>query len=527
MRRSWLTALVMIILALGAGFQLVTANAGQEGVDRAIAAQEAHNPRLFAISGVVGTGVGLDSRGQPVVRVFVESPAVPGLPAALDGVPTDVVVTGRFVAFCTTTTDRCRPAELGNSVGHPDITAGTIGARVKDASGNVYVLSNNHVLANSNNASIGDSALQPGPYDGGTDPADQIGTLADFQIINFSGGDNTMDAAIAGSSTANLSPSTLAGGYGTPSSSPVECTSSCANLLNLAVQKYGRTTALTTGTVAEVNVIVNVCYVALGRLCLQSARFVDQIGITPGSFSAGGDSGSLIVTQSGNNPVALLFAGSSSRTIGNRIELVLNRFGVTVDSSGPPPGETPTSTSTPSATSTPTATSSSTSTATPTATATATSTSTPTATSASETPTATPTLNASATPTPTSTSTPTSTATPTPTASPPAASTMSVTGVFYYTEGGRTGKQHLRVKITVKSNGNAVSGASASITLYRDGLLYASPSALTTGSDGTVTFKFNGAPAGSYTEVPQAVTHPTLTWDGGWPLSTPADPFIK
>src|SRR3989441_5004723 len=86
-------------------------------------------------------------------------------------------------------TKRQRPAPLGFSVGHPLITAGSIGARVADAAGNVFVLSNNHVLANSNDATIGDPALQPGPFDGGTAPADQIGTLAAFNTIDFSGGD--------------------------------------------------------------------------------------------------------------------------------------------------------------------------------------------------------------------------------------------------------------------------------------------------------------------------------------------------
>jgi hypothetical protein len=46
------------------------------------------------------------------------------------------------------------------------------------------------------------------------------------------------------------------------------------------------------------------------------------------TFSAGGDSGSLIVTNNAShNPVALLFAGSSSTTIGNPIGLVLSRLG--------------------------------------------------------------------------------------------------------------------------------------------------------------------------------------------------------
>src|SRR3989449_5628334 len=96
---------------------------------------------------------------------------------------------------------RIRPPPPGFSVGPARIPAGTIGARVRDALGRVYILSNNHVLANSNGASIGDPEYQPGPYDGGTS-ADQIATLTDFQVISFaSNGSNTIDAAIALSST--------------------------------------------------------------------------------------------------------------------------------------------------------------------------------------------------------------------------------------------------------------------------------------------------------------------------------------
>jgi PKD repeat protein len=251
-----------------------------------------------------------------VIRIYLEARGV-GVPAVLDNVPVEAVVTGPFFARCAQT--ECpRPVPLGVSTGHPAITAGTIGARVKDGSENVYALSNNHVYANSNNASIGDGALQPGPYDGGTDPADRIGTLAAFKAIDFSGGNNDIDAAIASSTTAMLGNSTLSG-Y-TPTSTPVEGT------VNLPVKKEGRTTGLTTGLISEVNVTLTVCYATRGPFCVKSAKFVNQLAIGGGTFSAGGDSGSLIVTQSGNHPVGLLFAGGSTRTIANRIQAVLDWF---------------------------------------------------------------------------------------------------------------------------------------------------------------------------------------------------------
>jgi hypothetical protein len=219
-----------------------------------------------------------------------------------------------------------RPVPIGVSTGHPSITAGTIGCRVisKDAFGNiinVYALSNNHVYANENRAKMGDNILQPGVYDGGVNPRDAIGTLSAFKSIDFSGAPtNTIDAAIALCSTTTLGNSTPTGGYGKPSMQTTPA------VIGLRVQKYGRTTKLTSGRVSAVNATVTVGY-ETGVV----ARFVGQILITPGSFCAAGDSGSLIVTQSGNNPVGLLFAGSSTTTIANPIDAVLTYFGVEVD----------------------------------------------------------------------------------------------------------------------------------------------------------------------------------------------------
>src|SRR5438093_2683116 len=308
----------------------------------AIAAQRRHTPKLLDMPGVVGTAVGL-SNGHAGVLLLVERAGITGLPQVLDGVPVGVRITGRIMAF-SDPTQRQRPAPLGFSVGHPAITAGTIGARVRDALGHVYILSNNHVLANSNGATIGDPEYQPGPFDGGT-AADQIATLSDFQAINFSGVNNTIDAAIAQSSVDVLDNAVPADdGYGMPNSTIYGDANGDGlfddrdALLGLNVQKYGRTTRLTHGQITGVNATITVCYAVSGLTCTKTARFVDQLIISPGGFSAGGDSGSLIVTDDANlNPVGLLFAGSASVTIGNRIDLVLNRFGVTIDGFAPPP----------------------------------------------------------------------------------------------------------------------------------------------------------------------------------------------
>ncbi len=337
------------------------------GLDRATAAKAFHVDALMEGDGVVGVGVGLTARGQAAVVIMTESAGIGGLPRSLDGVPVVIMVTGAFNAInkpdadgnhnhgteedpppdpsadpCdsdpTATCDR--PVPIGVSTGNEGAcNAGTLGARVKDESGYVYALSNNHVYALQNQADIGeagmddtgsDTVLQPGVLDSGScvpNLQDAIGMLddsIDFVPIVFStSAYNEIDAAIALSSMAQLGNATPTNGYGTPSSTIADAE------LGLAVQKYGRTTGLTTGTVSMINATVNVGYF------YGTARFVDQIVVNgdKGGFIKPGDSGSLLVTNPDRNPVGLLFAGdrSGKTAIANQIDNVLDAFGVTVD----------------------------------------------------------------------------------------------------------------------------------------------------------------------------------------------------
>lgn len=316
-----------------------------------MAAQNRHTRSLMAKGGVVGTATGLGSNGRPAILVLAASADPAGIPQSLDGIPVVVKITGEIRTLdiqhhrsnhgggpggpggdggepSDPTARFPRPVPIGVSTGHPAITAGTIGCRVTNGSA-FYALSNNHVFANTNAASIGDNVIQPGSYDGGSNPADAIGTLSAFYPIDIStSANNTMDAAIALSSTGNLGRSTPYAGYGTPRSTTM------AASVGLKVKKYGRTTGLTKGEIVAINATVNVGY-GVG-----TARFVNQVIISPGGFSAGGDSGSLIVVDGkgrnkshSNKPVALLFAGSSTVTIGSPIEPILTYFGVGVDGS--------------------------------------------------------------------------------------------------------------------------------------------------------------------------------------------------
>jgi PKD repeat protein len=319
--------LVAVVLFWALSGVLFAQGRSEEALERAIAAQEKHTKVLMAKDGVEGTAVGADENDQFVVKVYTARPGVTGIPLSLEGVPVREVVSGKIYARVVDPTDRfVRPVPTGVSTGHPDITAGTIACRVKDSAGNVYALSNNHVYANENRASIGDNVLQPGTYDGGINPNDAIGTLYDFEPIVFGmWGVNIIDAAIALCSTGTLGNSTPEDGYGIPNSETLPVSE---DLLGQAVQKYGRTTGLTTGTVTGINGAF------LVRYSRSFAIFYDQIAIEVTGFSAGGDSGSLIVTDDGNkNPVGLLFAGSDTMTIANPIGPVLSLLDVTIDDS--------------------------------------------------------------------------------------------------------------------------------------------------------------------------------------------------
>ncbi len=328
-RRIFLRTLLAIVVAvfglLSLSANLYAQGPGDEAFDRVAEVQEIYTEALMADPAVVGTGIGLGGGARPVLLVLLEHGGVPGIPENLEGVPVRVMVTGKIYARGDTTA-KYRPAPIGVSTGHPDITAGTIGCRVTDGT-YVYALSNNHVYADENRATEGDNVLQPGPYDGGSNPDDSIGTLYDFEPILFDGSDNYIDAAIASTTTDSVDTATLADGYGVPQSTTIE------PALRMPIQKYGRTTGLTTGKIDALNVTVNVNYES------GVATFVGQIGIRGGNFSAGGDSGSLIVTDypddppNDKRPVGLLFAGSQSTTIANPIDAVLGRFDVTVDGS--------------------------------------------------------------------------------------------------------------------------------------------------------------------------------------------------
>jgi hypothetical protein len=222
---------------------------------------------------------------------------------------------------------RVRPLIAGASVGHYKITAGTIGALAIDrGSGRLVILSNNHVLANENDARTGDAVLQPAAHDGGQRPEDVVARLAKFVKLNPRA-TNEVDAA-----TAFLARSIDCDPLNYRGIGKLAGTKLDGLLPGAPVKKVGRTTGVTHGRVTAIEVDNVVVTYDIGTL-----SFDDQIEIEStgrGAFSSGGDSGSLILDDE-NLGCGLLFAGSETGgrngrglTYANPIGVVLRKLAI-------------------------------------------------------------------------------------------------------------------------------------------------------------------------------------------------------
>ena len=324
----------------------------KERLARAIRAQEAQMDNLLRKRGVVGTAVGWDEAGNPIIRVFSDGASASDLPKQIDGFAVQLEATGAVYALkyvcrkdnpnrakqcpeidesdpassSSGSTGRHRPVPNGVSIGHPNVTAGTVGCIVTQGC-HFLVLSNNHVIADSNAGNIGDLILQPGPFDGGLYPADSVGTLFDWvNIVMSDTAFNRVDAAVALINANDFTNETLPSGYGGPRASEL------SPQPGMNVMKSGRTTGYTEGVITGVNAIVLVNY---NSCC---ARFIGQVVIDPtagySDFALGGDSGSLVVADGGSNnrrPVALIFALANDGSVfANPIDEVTSRLNIDI-----------------------------------------------------------------------------------------------------------------------------------------------------------------------------------------------------
>jgi len=322
----------------------------KQKLGRAVKAQESRFESLMSKRGVVGSAIGWDEKGDPIIRIFGNGASMTDLPETIDGFAVRLESSGPVYALkyacrednknrakqcpekhdeaapaagSTNPTAKHRPVPNGVSVGHPNITAGTVGCIVTQGC-HTLMLSNNHVIADSNMGFIGERILQPGPFDGGRDPYDQIGTLFDYVNITMStSASNRVDAALALVDGSDFTNTTLSDGYGQPKSDWL------VPQAGMNVMKSGRTTGYTEGVITGINAMVNVNY---NSCC---ARFVGQVvieGAGNPDFALGGDSGSLVVFRGGpddRRPVALVFAlADSGAVFANPIDDVVNQLDI-------------------------------------------------------------------------------------------------------------------------------------------------------------------------------------------------------
>ena len=228
------------------------------------------------------------------------------------------------------------PVSLGTSGGNnhdydtkgnqiQDCCGGTLGALIQNSGGTQYILSCNHVLARSDQATVGEMIVQPGLIDNNCTPngdgagTSPVGVLTTW--LPLSSNSTNVDAAIAQvnsgavNSSGEIQELGLLQPNGTLAAAPPGISSTGgkgeAASLNLTVAKSGRTTGLTCANISAINLNVEVSYFTN---CAETSpyltkTFTNQIAISGNQFSDAGDSGSLVVDQSNAEPVGLFFAG--------------------------------------------------------------------------------------------------------------------------------------------------------------------------------------------------------------------------
>lgn len=239
------------------------------------------------------------------------------------------------------------PIQLGTSganiadVGAKVCCIGTLGSLWTRGTG-TFILSNNHVLDRSGSGVPGEAIQQPGQAacfkslinvanltEGA--PLIPAGTAQGRTGPSPSNVDAALAAIIPGQVDASgaildLGP---AGSTSIAAAAPSSVAPIPVPSIGMAVAKSGRTTGLTCSTITSTSADISIAYeTSCGtNVTAFNATFRGQVVINGGNFSAGGDSGSLVVNSSNARPVALLYGGSTADTVANPLQ-------DTVDSQG-------------------------------------------------------------------------------------------------------------------------------------------------------------------------------------------------
>jgi hypothetical protein len=190
--------------------------------------------------------------------------------------------------------------------------AGTLGCFVRLADDSIGFVSNNHILAGENEASIGDRIVQPSEVQ--ADDPEVVATLSDFvplvrsrqtTVFGPTGpAPNVVDAAVAKVDLLHLpvQQQYLPHRVGRP-----PMTSGAASL-GLPVHKVGRGTGESFGIVRQVGVVVGPLQYMTGQCWFRRSIIIETTNPTAPPFSSAGDSGAAVVDDQGN-AVGLVYGG--------------------------------------------------------------------------------------------------------------------------------------------------------------------------------------------------------------------------
>ncbi len=363
MKRFVFSMFFLVVLILGFSLyfadlvfaQVLSQVVSEEELRPAMKVQSKNENKLLGIPGVVAVGVGLAEDGSgPAIHVYLNADAprasASAISSRIDGVPVRVFETDEIKAFDGPPGSNHQqvfalPVPMGVSTSNVIVAGGfveigTLGYRVfRLGQPNIVgYITNNHIAGSSgpnhcpvkinptNLPPFGLGQCQPSLPDGGGCVSSIGGLVQAVPLIMGGSYQNTVDAVFVSSNRSLVNKTILDIGDPSPTVQ--------APAVNLSVRKSGRTTGFTQGTIQTINVTGNVSYGACG-----TAKFVGQIAIVPGSFSAPGDSGSPILggmdSLGRRRPVGLLFAGSQTVTFANRISDVLGALHSQIDTINP------------------------------------------------------------------------------------------------------------------------------------------------------------------------------------------------
>jgi hypothetical protein len=232
--------------------------------------------------------------------------------------------------------------ELGTSGGNVNASStsgqtitccgGTLGSLLS-RNGSFFILSNNHVMDDSDTGASGNNIIQPALIDTGTCTSTGTTTVANLtQWFTLEGSPpNPVDAAISQIVPGKVDTSgnilllgSSADANGVPVPGAPHAGSGVIVTTGDTVAKSGRSSGLTCSSIGSIAASFSVDYQkGCGTGSTFTVVYSNQISVNGGEFSTEGDSGSLIVTQDTADPVGLLFAGSDTDTVANPIADVL------------------------------------------------------------------------------------------------------------------------------------------------------------------------------------------------------------